>query len=576
MHPDEKSTPSANPTATPKAKFSVALQMLIVIGIVVVLNLFSGSIFRRFDLTDDSRHTISEVSESYLDTLPEQAFVTIYYGGDLPTHYKQFEDGMRTLLEELTLSANGHLDYQFVDPGEDKDILQRFAAKGLYPFRLRMPTSYTNQQEVQVLPFAMVTYKQKDVMINLIHGCTYMSQEGQPDFDVPCALQRFEYNLLTTIYNLSREKYKTIGLLAGHGEYPKERLSDLYRDIDHYYNVIRVDLHQGKPIGPSILDLLLVLQPQGALTEREKYEIDQYIMRGGKVIFAMDHEILDFTIGEQTSTLTDLRSTNLDDLFMKWGVKLNYNLVKDMQCGMITAGTYTAAYGNEQRKAYWPWFPMIRNLSGHPTTRYLSRLLMRYPASLDTFNIEGIRKTVLFKSSQRSWIKEGRQFINIDQELRARPDVNLYTSGGQIMGLLVEGRFASNYIGRSIPRDSMAPNPPQEAFLAGTMSNRNPQVVFISDGEFAIGEQVGANILPLPEENKLAMVNLIDFMTGQDLLTKLRVRQFNDRELDPEKTRDNELVLRLLNVGLPILLVVLFGVTRYFLRRYKNQRLQQR
>lgn len=557
-------------------KLNTALQLLIILGILVVANVLSSTLFRRYDLTDDGRHTISEVSKEYLDTLPDQAFVTIYYGGDLPTHYKQFEDGMRTLLDELTLGSNGHLDYQFVDPGDDPGILQRFAAKGLYPFRLRMPTSYTNQQEVQVLPFAMVTYKGKDVMINLIHGCTYMSQQGQPDFDVGCALQRFEYNLLTTVYNLSREKYKTIGLLMGHGEYPKERLADLYRDIDHYYNVIHVDLRKGKAIGPSILDLLLVLQPQTALSEREKYEIDQYLMRGGKVIFCMDHEILDFTIGEQASTLTSLRSTNLDDLFMKWGVKLNYNLVKDMNCGMITAGSYTAAYGNEQRKAYWPWFPVIRNLSGHPATRYISRLLMRYGASMDTFDTEGVRKTVLFKSSQRSALKEGTQFINIDQELRSKPDVSSYVAGGQIMGLLLEGSFPSNFLGRAIPKDSLAPNPPLETFIPVTLEGRNAQVVLIADGEFAIGERIGDNVLPLPEENKQLMINLIDCMTGQDLLTRLRVRQFNDRELDGEKTRGNETALRLTNIALPILLVIAFGVGRSFLRRYRNKRLQQR
>ena len=107
------------------------------------------------------------------------------------------------------------------------------------------------------------------------------------------------------------------------------------------------------------------------------------------------------------------------------------------------------------------------------------------------------------------------------------------------------------------------------------MNGRNPQVVVISDGEFAVGEQLGPNVMPLPEENKQVMINLIDIMTGQDLLTKLRVRQFNDRELDPEKTRGKELTLRLVNLGLPILLVILFGVTRYFLRSYKNRRLQQ-
>lgn len=575
MEEHTTSTAAASP-AKPKGKMGIAVQLGIILAIIVVLNLISGSIFKRFDLTDDGRHTVSEVSREYLDTLPEQAFVTVYYGGELPTHYKQFEDGMKTLLDELVIGSNDHLDYQFINPEDDPGILQRFAAKGLYPFRLRMPTSYTNQQEVQVLPFAMVTYKQRDVMINLIHGCTYMTQQGQPDFDVGCALQRFEYNLLTTIYNMSREKYKTIGLLTGHGEYTKDRMADLYQDIDHYYNVIQVDLRKGKAIGPSILDLLIVLQPQGALSEREKYEIDQYLMRGGKVIFAMDHEILDFTIGEQASTLTDLRATNLDDLFMKWGVKLGYNLVKDINCGMITAGSYTAAYGNEQRKAYWPWFPVIRNLSGHPTTRYISRLLMRYAASIDTFAIEGVKKTALFKSSPRSWIKEGRQFINIDQELRAKPDVSLYTSGGQIMGLLVEGKLPSVFAGRSIPTDSLAPNLPAETQLREVINGRKPQVVLISDGEFCIGEKVGSNVMPLPEENKAVMINLIDYLTGQDLLTKLRVRQFNDRELDGEKTIGREGILRFINIGLPILLVIVFGVVRWLIRRHLNNRLQQK
>lgn len=556
-------------------KLQILVQLGLVVAILLVVGLISGSFFKRFDLTDDGRHTISDVSTDYLDTLSGNVFVTIYYGGDLPTHYKQFEDGMRTLLDELEIGSGGHFHYQFVDPSSDPGIYGRFQQKGLYPFRLSMPTSYVQQQEIQVLPYAQVSYNQKEVMINLIHNCTYATSDGQPDFSVSCALQRFEYNLLTTIYNMSRERFKTVGLLAGHGEYTKEQMSDLYADIDHYYNVIQVDLRGGKAIGPSILDLLIVNQPQAALSEREKYEIDQYIMRGGKVIFLMDHEILDFTIGEQASTLTDLRSTNLDDMLMKWGVKLNYNLVKDANCGKIVAGTYTASYGDEQRKAFWPWFPVIRNLSSHPSTRYLSRLLIRYGASMDTFNVEGVHKTVLFKTSPRSWLKEGRQFINIDQELRQQPDMSLYTAGGQMMGLLLEGQFPSLFLGRSQPRDSMAPNAPTEAFLPAVMAGRKPQVVVISDGEFAVGERLGGQYAPLPEENKQLMINLMDIMTGQDLLTKLRVRQFNDRMLDHERILGNEAGIRLFNIGVPVLIVILFGLGRAFYRRYKNKRLQQ-
>jgi ABC-2 type transport system permease protein len=144
------------------------------------------------------------------------------------------------------------------------------------------------------------------------------------------------------------------------------------------------------------------------------------------------------------------------------------------------------------------------------------------------------------------------------------------------MGLLLEGSFPSLYAGRSIPRDSLAPAPPQEAFLSATMTNRKPQVVLVSDGEFAVGENAGGRILPLPEENKQFMVNIIDYLTGQDLLTQLRVREFNDRELDRERTIGNVTLLRVINIGLPILAVVLFGFVWTFVRRYKNQRLQIR
>lgn len=557
-------------------KRNLLIQVALVAAIVVIVNLISANVFRRIDLTDDNRHTVSNASREYLDSLDQNVFVSVYYGGELPTHYKQLENEMRTFLEELSLHSGGKLDYQFVDPTADPGIFRRFAEKGFYPFRVSMPTSYTTQQDIQVLPYAQVSYKQKEVMINLIHNCTFMSQSRQPDFSPECAIQRFEYNLLTTIYNLSREKYKTIGLLSGHGEYPKEAMGDLLQDIDHYYNIIDVKLFNGKAIGPSNLDLLLVMQPQVALTEREKYEIDQYVMRGGKVIFCMDQEILDFTIGEQASTLTNLRATNLDDEFMKWGVKLNYNIVKDMECGMISTTSYTAAFGNESRKAYWPYYPIIRNLAPHPVTRYLDRLLIRYGGSIDTFMVDGVQKTVLFKSSARTWLKDGRQFINIDQEIRAKPNLEQYISGGQIMGLILEGDMPSNFVGRTAPIDSFAPIPPQEPFLPKVAENRKPMVVIISDGEFATGDNIGGRVARLPEENKQFMTNLIDIMTGQELLTKLRVREFNDRELDREKIIGNETYIRLLNIGLPVLLVIIFGLVRSFLRKRKNAQLQQK
>lgn len=445
----------------------------------------------------------------------------------------------------------------------------------MYAFPISAPVTYGSSKETQVLPYAQVSYNQREVMMNLIHNCTFNNESQQPDFSVECALQRFEYNLMTTIYNLSREKYKTIGLLTGHGEYPREAMSDLFADIDDFYNFVNVDLSKGKAIGPGNLDLLLVLQPDTILSEREKYELDQYILRGGQAIFLMDQEVLDFAIGEQAATLTFLRTTHLDDLFMKYGVKLNYNLVKDANCGMISTASYTAAFGNETRKNFWPFFPVIRNISGHPATRQLSRLLIRYGSTIDTFHVDGLQKTVLFKTSGRTQKKEGRQYININQEVQQKPDLSKFVDGGQIMGVLLEGNFPSLFANRPVPRDSAAPQAPTEAFLPQTAPGAKPRVILISDGEFANGDFVGGRVSRLPEENKTAMMNLIDYMTGQEIVTKLRVRTYNSRMLAPEKVIGNETAIRFVNLGLPIIAILLFGAVRFYIRRRKNMALRQ-
>lgn len=555
-------------------KFNTTLQILILVGIVLLVNFIASGISRRIDLTDDNRHTVSDVSVDLLQDLQSSVFVTVYYGGDLPTHYKQLEEQMRTLLREMQIASDFKLDFQFIDPTEDPGIFRRFAEKQLYPFRISAPTSYTAQTETQVLPYAQISVGQRDVMINLINNCVMRTPDGQTDFSVSCALQRFEYNLISSIYNMTREKFKTVGFLTGHGEYTKEATGDLQGELDHYYNFIRVDLRSGKPIGPSNLDLLIVMQPDSALSDREVYEIDQYIMRGGSAIFLTDNEILDFKIGDQMSTFTFLRNTNLDPLFNKMGLKVNANLVKDLSCGQISMESYTTAFGNEAKRNYWPYYPLIRNFSGHPTTRYINRVLLRYAASIDTFNVEGIQKTVLFKTSQRSWLKHGVQFINIDQEVRQQPDPSKYINGGQISAILLEGQFPSAFALYGPPTDAMAPSLPQQKLIPKSLPDTKPRVIVISDGEFAVADVVGGQATRLPEENKTLMMNLIDFMTGQDIITKLRVRNYHDRMLDPEKVFGNETMIQALNIGLPVLLVVLFGIVRTLIRRRRNKRLK--
>ncbi len=556
-----------------KKRTNIVLQLILVLGIIVVVNLLGANFFTRIDLTDDSRHTISDPTRELLANLKHEVLVTIFFGGNLPPYYEEYEESMENMLEEMRLSSNGLFDYQFVDPADDPEIFERFARNGFPPVPLSVQTSFTSQEKVMVLPYAEFSYQKRNSMLNLIQNA-YSSQQDGIQIYVDEAMRRFEYTIIAEVFNLTRDQYRTVGLLKGHGEYQVDDLGDLYRDTDRYYNFIQVDLRNGKAIGPSILDLLIVAQPDTALSDREVYEIDQYLMRGGQVLFLMDFQRVDFTVGEQRSAMTFLRNTNLDQFFMDHGMKLNYNLINDFSHGKLAVGSMSAAFGNENVQVNWPYFPMIRDLSNHPTTRYIGKVLMRYASSIDTFpSAENVTKTVLMRSGTPTRLRDGSQFIELADEvarLKSGAANQFYDKPGQITGILAEGQFQSIWQNRRPPTDSAAPIPPSEPYLKSSYAGETPRFVLISDGEFAKGSRGPDGRLYLPVENKIMMQNLIDYMSGQDLLTRLRPRAFNERKVDAGKVEGNRLKIQLLNIGFPLILVLLFGIVRGYLRRRKN------
>lgn len=557
-------------------KLNLTVQVFLIIGIILFIGLISRSFFVRIDLTDDSRYTLSGVTKEILNTLDDQVFVTCYYEGDMPPYYQSLQEGAVTLLQEITTYGGGNIDYQFVNPSGQNEILQRFAGLGYFPFPVLYDLSDTETREVMLMPYIEIVYKGRTKVINMIAGSVFRAQQGRLDFDPDKANRELEYKIITTIYNMTRERTKVVGLLTGHGEYPKEAMADLFTEMDPLYNIISVDLTKGRSLHPEDVDLLLVLQPQTALREREKYELDQYLMRGGRILWCMDQEIVDFSIGEQGSTLTDLRNTNLDDFFMKHGLKVNYDLVQDMNCGFIDAASYTTTFGNALNQKKWVFNPLVYNFSNHPSTRYLNNVLLRLSSSMDTFPTPEVNKTVLMVSSKESRLLAGRQYINVDQALRQPPDPKKFTAGNKILGVLLEGKFQSLYAGRGVPTDSIVPQRPNEAFTPQVAEGAEPRMVVISDGEFAIGETINGQVKPLPADNKTLMLNLVDYLSGQEIITKIRVREINRRMLDRSKYKGSERFYQIVNIALPVLLILLFGFVRDYLRRRRNQSYQNR
>ncbi|MFW5658699.1 MAG: hypothetical protein ACOCZ8_01835, partial [Bacteroidota bacterium] len=137
--------------------------------------------------------------------------------------------------------------------------------------------------------------------------------------------------------------------------------------------------------------------------------------------------------------------------------------------------------------------------------------------------------------------------------------------GNEPLVLLAEGQFRSLYQGRKIPTDETAPDEPSAVFLANT-SFPNKQMV-IADGEFLLPDHLpGRDNMPF--DNLPFLMNSIDYLINDTTYAAMRSKDVAERRLNPVAIKNNETEIQLVNLGGPVLFVILFGVGRYvYLKR---------
>ena len=541
------------------------MQAVVVIAILIFGNLILNRFAKRIDLTEDRRHTPSEATLILLDTLDAPILIKCYLDGEMPVRYQEMRDQIQTFFQELKFVAGDNLEYEFIDPTGNDELINRFAKDGYYPFKA-VDGSKTELNEKYLLPYATITYRGREKVAELFKGSVYRVSQTQTEVSTQKVLTDLEYNLMTVIYKMTRKKNKFVGILNGHGEYGPEECGDLLNELDKFYKVLDVNIRNGEAITPSC-DVLLVMQPDSAFTEREKYELDQYLMRGGKIFWMLDQQVINFDIGQQASTLTQLRDLNLDDMFLKWGFMINYDIVQDQRCDWIPILEPNPSFPGQIQEVPWIFHPQVGLFPPLPFCRNLDLVLMRFPATIDTINRPGLNHQPFLYSGDRTRTIQGKQYIDIDQYVRQPVPDNLFNLGPQIMGTAISGRFPSVFTGREAPTDSFAPLPPTAQFLPRNLDTLAPKLVVISDGEFATGNLYQGKVGKLPYDNKALVMNCIDYLSGEEVMSKVRSQAVSQRRLNPQKLEGTNLWIYLLNFGLPLLLIAGGGVAWWWGRR---------
>ena len=547
-------------------------QWVYIIGGILLTNLILQNTFVRWDLTEEKRYSISPVSKETVRSLEFPMEVTVFLDGEFPIQIKRFQDAIATTLTELKQYAPGRLYINYRDPGEDKAARDSLRAYGFTPVPISVQKSSTELSQKAMYPVIHVRYGSRERYADLLRDFSMPNGE----IDLVKAEANLEYKLVSTMRSLIRTSPSTVAFLQGHGEYPLTSIpDDIGQELQRNYRlgVFDMGLSPGLPIDEQI-DVLVILQPTKAFSERDKYELDQYLMRGGRILWVLDLEEVDLDVFEKRSTLTKIRELNLDDLLMNYGLKLNADLLMDLQCEpqeFFKEGPSGGSFSSE----LWPYYPLIRQFQNHPITRNVDQVLLRNAATIDTFYVSGVSKKVLMASSQRSRIKTNVQFIDLNETLLESLNTAVYNEGPQITSVVASGIFPSNFAGRQRPAlDSVGYQGESPPFLMQNPMESQGALGIISDGDFLSGKLFRGRRGFSPYDNRTFFLNMLDFLVGDQALTDIRAKEVSIRPLDLEKVKEKAGLIRFVNLGIPILLLILTGFIRNILRKRKYSRMK--
>jgi len=555
------------------------LGLLTGLAALVLLNLLAQRFFFRYDLTAEKRYTLSQGTRTILQRLPQAVYVTVYLEGDFPYPVARYKRAIETLLAEMRALSSKPFNYTFVNPAKNPEVLQLFKRKGVQPIPIHVRVSQTETRRQYLYPIAVVHCGLQDIWVDLVKG--NLRPNGQ--IDLLEAEQEVEYKIAAALRQIAVYGEKPIvGVLTGHGEYSLDQMPQLKAELERFYRVLPVRVREGQALAPAKAFLpdslqkklqgdgfaaVLILGPDSAFTEREKYELEQYLLRGGRLLWLVDFQRINLS---ESSALTQLRELGVDDLFFRWGWRPGYDLVQDFSCGYIEVirGYYNGPLWGAEK---WLYYPIVYIFPPHPITRTVDAVLFRYAGSVDTLSRPGVRHTLLALSSPLSRSVKGTQLIDINLALKNPPSPDAFRGKGlRPMAVLSEGVFESVFRDREPPTDEFAPRPPTARFLP--RSGLPGKALLITDGELGLPAEVqGRSADYTPLDNLTFLLNCVDYLTGEIALTQVRSRSVQIRRLNPELLRKHTILIQAFNLGGPLVWMIGVGIGLYFWRRKRYQ-----
>jgi gliding-associated putative ABC transporter substrate-binding component GldG len=547
--------------------------LILTIGVLLIANGIGNTFFNRFDLTSDKRYTLSDTSLKIIEQVKEPLAIKIYMQGELPPEFKRLQQETQQLLEEFQ-SYNKNIVFTFVDPLENEDSsmnnIKDLYRKGLTPVNITVDDK-GKQSQAMVFPWAIATYNNKEINIPLLKNKMGASTTEK----VIGSIQNLEYAIADALNKITQDKQKKIAVIKGNGELQDVFMAKFLLQIRESYHIgpFTLDSVAKSPIASlealEKYDMAIIAKPTETFSDSEKQVLDQFIINGGKTLWLVDQVSaeMDSLYNSSGSTLAYPRDLNLNDMFFKYGFRINPDIVKDEQGSPIKLATGEQGSATQYQEFNWKFAPLVYPVSTHPIVKNLGGIKFDFANPIDTLK-NSIKKTVLLKTSQYSKKIGTPVEVNLDI-VAEETSPNHYINTGNIpLAILLEGSFHSVFENRVLSFD-------QNSFEAAGGNNK---MIVISDGD-VIKNQLDKNYQPVElgydqrsgnlYDNKDFLLNCVNYLLDDTGLINIRSKDLDLALLDKEKVYENYSLTQVITIGLPILILALFGFLFSYLRKRK-------
>ncbi|MDE1207959.1 gliding motility-associated ABC transporter substrate-binding protein GldG [Tenacibaculum larymnensis] len=537
---------------------------LALIGLLVI-NYIANSVYKRFDLTQDKRYTLSEVSESLIDKIDAPLTIHVFLEGDFPAEFKRLQIETRQFLEELQ-AKNSNIRFRFINPD---NIRERLVKRGMMPSQLTVEED-GKLSEAIIFPWAEITYGKKVELISLLPNSIAKTQEAQ----LQNAVEKLEYSFANALHNVTLKERQKIAVLAGNGELQDIYQYSLLSEVGKKYRLAKFTLDSVANNPQKTLkdlrnyDLAIIAKPTERFTEEEKFTVDQFIANGGKSLWMLDNNYADTdSLYNEGKMLAFPRDLNLTDLLFGYQVRVNNKLIQDLYSAKIPLATGNVGNQTQFQHLNWFYHPLVNGNPNHPITKNVAPVRFRFATQIDTLK-GNLKKTPLLVTSVLTKQTGTPNFIEL-QSIAKEPKENEFASGPQLLAVLLEGNIPSAYKNRIKPFDT-------PDFKAESTNNK---MIVIADGDVGRNQTLKGKPHDLSIDkwtgeqfgNKEFLINAIDYLLDDSGLIQLRNKTIQINLLDKQRAFAEKLFWQFINIGVPLVLLALFGFGFNYWRKKKYQ-----